>query len=90
MKNEQLNGFFEIIEIILNKKPSIVDSFLFDSLEYYIEVYYPNTTDEIDSLVDDIIDICSEVTSGDDCSNERKELEKIYNKIKSRLIFESK
>lgn len=32
MNNEKLNGLFEIIELILNKEPSIIDSFLFDSL----------------------------------------------------------
>ncbi|MFR6221917.1 MAG: hypothetical protein ACLUJE_07030 [Anaerococcus sp.] len=85
MKETKIKGLFEIIELILNKESSIIDSFLFDSLESYIYVCVPKVNKQIDSLVDDIVDICSEVTSGDDCSKEREELRKIYNKIKESL-----
>lgn len=85
MNNEKLNGLFEIIELILNKEPSIVDSFLFDSLGLYIYIVFPKINDKVDSLVEDIADICEDISSGDDCRNEKEELRKIYNEIKKEL-----
>ena len=85
MNNEKLNGLFEIIELILNKEPSIVDSFLFDSLGSYIYIVFPKINDKVDSLVEDIADICEDISSGDDCRNEKEELRKIYNEIKKEL-----
>lgn len=85
MDREKINGLFEIIELILNKEPSIVDSFLFDSLNSYIYIIFPNINDKVDSLVEDIADICEDISSGDDCRNEKEELRKIYNKLRKEL-----
>lgn len=85
MNNEKINGLIEIIELILNKKPSIVDSFLFDTLASYIYIVMPKTNDKVDSLVEDIADICEETSSGDDCINAKKDLQKIYNEIRDEL-----
>lgn len=85
MDREKINGLFEIIELILNKEPSIVDSFLFDSLNSYIYIIFPNINDKVDSLVEDIADICEDISSGDDCRTEKEELRKIYNEIKKEL-----
>lgn len=85
MNREKINGLFEIIELILNKEPSIVDSFLFDSLGSYIYIVFPKINAKVDYLVDDITDICEEISSGDDCRNAREELRKVYNEIKKEL-----
>lgn len=85
MDREKINGLFEIIELILNKEPSIVDSFLFDSLNSYIYIIFPNINDKVDYLVDEITDICEEISSGDDCRNAKEELRKVYNEIKKEL-----
>lgn len=85
MNNEKLNGLFEIIELILNKEPSIVDSFLFDSLGSYIYIVFPKINDKVDYLVDGITDICEEISTGDDCRNAKEELRKVYNEIKKEL-----
>ena len=85
MNREKINGLFEIIELILNKEPSIVDSFLFDSLGSYIYIVFPKINAKVDYLVDDITDICEELSSGDDCRNAREELRKVYNEIKKEL-----
>lgn len=86
MNREKINGLFEIIELILNKEPSIVDSFLFDSLGSYIYIVFPKINAKVDYLVDDITDICEEISSGDDCRNAREELRKVYNEIKKELV----
>lgn len=86
MNNEKLNGLFEIIELILNKEPSIVDSFLFDSLGSYIYIVFPRINDKVDSLVEDIADICEDISSGDDCKSEKEELRKIYNEIRKEYL----
>lgn len=85
MNREKINGLFEIIELILNKEPSIVDSFLFDSLGSYIYIVFPKINAKVDYLVDDITDICEEISSGDDCRNAKEELRKVYNEIKKEL-----
>lgn len=85
MNNEKINGLIEIIELILDKEPSIVDSFLFDSLASYIYIVMPKINDKVDSLVEDITDICEETSSGDDCINAKKDLRRIYNEIRDEL-----
>lgn len=85
MNREKINGLFEIIELILNKEPSIVDSFLFDSLGSYIYIVFPKINAKVDYLVDDITDICEEISTGDDCRNAKEELRKVYNEIKKEL-----
>lgn len=85
MNREKINGLFEIIELILNKEPSIVDSFLFDSLGSYIYIVFPKINAKVDYLVDDITEICEEISSGDDCRNAKEELRKVYNEIKKEL-----
>lgn len=85
MDREKINGLFEIIELILDKEPSIVDSFLFDSLNSYIYIIFPNINDRVDSFAEDIADICEEISSGDDCRNEKEELRKIYNELRKEL-----
>ncbi len=82
MDIEKINGLYEIIELILNKDYSIIDSFLFDSLASYIYIVFPQVNDEVDSLIYDLADICEEVSCGDDCIKEREELRKIYKKLK--------
>lgn len=85
MNNEKINGLIEIIDLILDKEPSIVDSFLFDSLASYIYIVIPKINDKVDSLVEDITDICEEISSGDDCRNAKVDLRKIYNEIRDEL-----
>ena len=85
MNNEKINGLIEITELILNKENSIIDSFLFDSLASYIYVVLPKINDKVDSLIEDITDICEEISSGDDCRHAKEDLRKIYNEIREEL-----
>ncbi len=80
-----INSLLERIEFLLNSKPSKEDSEKFFELECFVVENYGKFSDNPDVISiaeDEIVDICSWISTGQDCTTERNTLNKIYHKLK--------